>query len=152
MDTGRILTALMSIVIFTMLITIIFNGVYGSMDVNGDPINWNQWNGYKAAAAFTAINDAEETGRTAEDYVQRKKKVLSTGSVPTPDRYVCSNELPGFMEENRVNIITYGSGSNCERTLSGLNLTVYSNESISSLGLDTRPPGLEYTPMEDVEQ
>lgn len=152
MDTGRIMTALMSIVMFTMLIVIIFNGVYGSMNVSGDPINWQQWNGYKAAAAFTAINDAQEKGNTAGDYVKHKKKIISTGSTPTPDRYICSTGLPGFMDDGSVNIMTFKTDDDCRRTSNGINLTVYSKSGITSLGLDTLPSSYRYVAMEDVEE
>lgn len=151
MDVGRALTAMVSMVGFIILITILLQVVYGSMSVKGEPLTWEQWNGYKAGAAFTAVNDAEKKDKTAQEYVERKKRLIDRrGPDSRPDQYICSSNLPGFVEGDRVNIITYTPGKDCVEDFTGLELIFYSEEGISSLKLDTMPQRIRERPAEDV--
>jgi hypothetical protein len=151
MDVGRALTAMISMVGFIILIIILLQVVYGSMSVKGEPLTWEQWNGYKAGAAFTAINDAEKNDKTAQEYVERKKRLIARrGPNSPPDQYICSSNLPGFVEDDRVNIITYTPGKACSEDFTGLNLTFISDNGISSLRLDTMPQRLRDRAKEDV--
>lgn len=151
MDAGRTEEVLIGIVVLTLMVTIIFQLVYGTMNVRGEPTTWQQWNGYKAGAAFTAIQDAESADKTAENYVQRKKKIISASTVPTEDTFICSKDLPGFITNGSLNIVTYTPERNCLDPLTGLNLTLYTEENITSLRLDTTPSRFRNRITEDVE-
>ena len=139
MDAGRALTAIVSVVVLTLMVTVIFQLVYGAMDVRSEPASWQQWNGYKAGSAFTAVEDAQNTDKTADNFVQRKREVISTSPNPTPSRYICSKELPGFITNETINIVTYMPGKDCLDPSTGLNLTFHTGGDISSLRLDTTP-------------
>lgn len=151
MDAGRALDVLIGIVVLTLMVTIILQLVYGAMNVRGEPTTWQQWNGYKAGAAFTAIQDAENTNKTAENYVQRKKKIISTSPVPTGDTYICSKDLPGFITNGSLNIVTYSPDRDCLDPSTGLNLTFYTEENMTSLRLDTTPSRFRNRITEDLE-
>ena len=114
-----------------MLLIIIYTA-YGNMNFQGNPQNWDNFNGYKIAGSFLVSNYAGEFGRL-------DKKTINSLKSSSSGEENCGLNLPGFSGTNGF-LQGYISNSNeCGiNSQEGVRNRIYSEEPSEYYSLSVR--------------
>ena len=125
-DLSEVIPTSFSILIIIFYVSSMMIVAVGMMDSQGNPVNWNNYNGFKVGGSFMLSNDNGDFGSLDES---EKEELLVKKSELTNFKDLCTLDLPGFRsEEGDIQFQFYQPKTDCQTLTTGVCIPIYSEE------------------------